>query len=128
MPPRGAKKQAAAAAAPAAAAPDADASGLTEYELQRLAHIRRNQEFMARLGVLQARAVWHSPSHASPSALTFRLCSQSASALRPPDASEEAAPRRQRKRKEASTLRSYATPWHAHALSSVALRAGCRPG
>lgn len=56
MPPRKKATNAAAAAPDApAAAPAGDASGLTEYELQRLAHIRRNQEYMARLGVLQAR-------------------------------------------------------------------------
>ncbi len=124
MPPRGAKKQAVAAAAPAAAAHDADASGLTEYELQRLAHIRRNQEFMTRLGVLQARAVWAFALARVAQRTDVRLCAQSASALRPPDASEEAAPRRQRKRKEASTRRSCSTRWRAHALSSVAF--ACR--
>ena len=62
MPPRGAKQAAKKAGASptshaaATPAPDAaDGSTLTEYELQRLAHIRRNQEYMARLGVLQAR-------------------------------------------------------------------------
>ena len=57
MPPRGKKGAAAAPAAPpAAAAPQPEGeTTLTEYELQRLAHIRRNQEYMARLGVLQAR-------------------------------------------------------------------------
>jgi hypothetical protein len=92
MPPRGAKKAAAgaAAAAPAPAAgaagntkasaganadanADAGASGLTEYELQRLAHIRRNQEYMARLGVLQARArarAWRSAQSLRERALT----------------------------------------------------------
>lgn len=31
-----------------------NASGLTEYELQRAAHIRRNMEYMARLGIAGA--------------------------------------------------------------------------
>ena len=45
-----------AAAAAAAAAGGGDGAHLTEYERQRLAHIRRNQEYMARLGLKTAAA------------------------------------------------------------------------
>ena len=32
----------------------AHASGLTDYELQRAAHVRRNMEYMTRLGIVSA--------------------------------------------------------------------------
>ena len=57
MPPRGKKAAAAPSAAPPSATPPGgeEASSLTEYELQRLAHIKRNEEYMRRLGVLEVR-------------------------------------------------------------------------
>ena len=42
--------------AAAAAAAGTDEAGLTEYERQRLAHVARNREYMARLGVLTLAA------------------------------------------------------------------------
>lgn len=59
MPPRKAVKR-------EADPPPPDASTLTEYELQRLQHIRRNQEYMALLGV-KATASALAPPTAAPS-------------------------------------------------------------
>jgi len=97
------KKEGAAPAAPAAqpVSSDGNASSLTEYELQRLAHIRRNQEYMARLGVLQARSICAVASPATHAltkplaCLPLSFLRQSASALFVPEAA--AAPRRPRK-------------------------------